>query len=272
MENEAVVKEHVKNMGLPEATGRHILDAVAVVEEYLKNQKEIARISTEAEASEEVVKTELRKFREEFYRRERELDDEKNRRNAILNDKLIAVEAGTQEALNPLWERMNRVKRIIALLRIAETIQPVKDIEDREITTYHEEYLEWLGHIYDSEFLKIRLLITENKKPKNKYSLLAYGRCAFEDQNILNRREVYSYGTPNVNEHAGGFLVKLELGSFPTIPDAKAYAQKSVNKPLKQFIADFVKLKAEYMEVTQTYNLSDFEQITAQEKAKEGSQ
>lgn len=45
MANEAVVEEHVKNMGLPESTGRHILDAVAVVEEYLRNQKEIVKIS-----------------------------------------------------------------------------------------------------------------------------------------------------------------------------------------------------------------------------------
>lgn len=272
MKNEAVVKEHVKNMGLPEATGRHILDAVAMVEEYLNNQKETARIRTEAEASEEAVKTEMRDLNDEFYKKERELDDEKSRRLSALNNKIKTSEAETKEALNPLWERMNRVKRIIALLRIAETIQPVKDIQEGEITTYHEEYLEWLGCLYKGDYLTIRLLITENKKPKNKYSLLAYGRCAFEDQKILNRREVYSYGTPNVNDHAGGFQVKLELGSFPTIPDAKAYAQKSANKPLKQFIDDYVKLKAEYMEVTATYTLSDFEQITAQEKVKGGSQ
>lgn len=272
MSSEAVVKEHVKNMGLPESTGRHILDAKAVVEEYLKNQKEIALISQKAEASERTVKTEMQELNDEFYKKERELDDEKSRRQAALNNKLKTSEAETKEALNPLWERLNRVKRIIALLRITGTILPVLDIEDRDVTTYRGEYLEWLGCLYKGDYLTIRLLITENKKPKNKYSLLAYGRCAFEDQKILNRREVYSYGTPNVNDHAGGFLVKLELGSFPTIPDAKAYAQKSANKPLKQFIDDYVKLKAEYMEVTATYTLSDFEQITAQEKAKGGSQ
>lgn len=270
METEAVVKEHVKNMGLSEATGRHILDAVAVVEGYLKNQKEIAKISKKAEASERTVETEMQELNDEFYKKERELDDEKSRRQAALNNKLKTVEAETKELLTPLWEHVNKVKRIIALLRIAETIQPVKDIEDGDITTYHGEYLEWLGCLYKGDYLIIRLMITENKKPKNRYSLLAYGRCAFHNENLL--KKCYSYGLPNLRDYTGGFNVTHELGSFPTIPDAKAYAQKSANKPLKQFIDDYVKLKAEYMEVTATYTLSDFEQITAQEKTKGGSQ
>ena len=269
MENEAVVKEHVKNMGLPESTGRHILDAAAVVEGYLKNQKEIAKISKKAEASERAVKTEMQELNDEFYKKERELDDEKSRRQAVQNNKLKTVEAETKETLTPLWEHVKKVKRIIALLRIAETIQPVKDIEDGDITTHREEYLEWLGCLFKGDYLTIRLLITENKKPKNKYSLLAYGRCAFEDQTLL--KKCYSYGLPNLKDNRGGFNVTHELGSFPTIPDAKAYAQKSANMPLKQFIDDYVKLKAEYMDVTATYTLSDFEQITAQEKAKGGS-
>jgi len=272
MENEAVVTEYVKNTGLPESTGRQILIAAAVVEEYLKNLAEIARINTDADAAETGVKAQMKLQEDEMYRRQRELDDEKSRVFKVLNNCLVSVQNTRKHNLEPLYEQVNNVKRIIALLRIAETIQPVKDIEDGEITTYHGEYFEWLEHIYKDDFLKIRLLITETKKPKNRYSLLAYGRCAFEDQKILNRREVYSYGTPNLNDHAGGFQVRHELGSFPTIPDAKAYAQKSVNKPLKQFIADFMKLKAEYMDVTATYTLSDFEQITAQEKTKGGSQ
>ncbi len=35
MSNEAIVREHVESMGVPESTGRHILDAIAVVEGYL---------------------------------------------------------------------------------------------------------------------------------------------------------------------------------------------------------------------------------------------
>lgn len=270
METEAVVKEHVKNMGLPEATGRHILDAKAVVEEYLKNQKEIALISKKAEASERTVKTEMQESNDEFYKKERELDDEKSRRQAALNNKLKTVEAETKDALNPLWERLNRVKRIIALLRIAEMIQPVRDIEDGDITTYHGESLEWLEHIYKDDFLKIRLLITENKKPKNRYSLLAYGRCAFHNEKLL--KKCYSYGLPNLRDYTGGFNVTHELGCFPSVEDIKKTLSKYPDKALKTYIADFEALKREFQEVTGTYKLSDFEQITAQEKAKGGSQ
>lgn len=268
MKNKAVVREHVKNMGLPESTGRYILDAAAVVEEYLKNQAEIARINGEADAAEAGVKAQMKLQDEEMYRRQRELDDEKSRVGMVLNNCLVSVQNTRKHNLEPLYEQVNRVKRIIALLRIAETIQPVKDIEDGDITTYHGEYLEWLGYIYKDDFLKIRLLITETKKPKNKYSLLAYGRCAFGDPQLLKR--CYSYGLPNLNDHRGGFNVNSELGCFPSVEDIKKTLSKYPDKALKTYIADFDALKQEYLDVTGTYRLSDFEQITAQEKAKGG--
>lgn len=241
-----------------------------IIEGYLKNQAEIARIDAEADAAEAGVKAQMKELDDEMYRKQRELDDEKSRKNMVLNNCLVSVQNTRKHNLEPLYEQMNRVKRIIALLRIAETIQPVRDIEDGEITTYHGEYLEWLEYLYNDEFLKIRCLITENRKPKNKYSLIAYGRYAFNDQKLHNTRSVYSYGTPSLKDR--DMEVRLELASCPSVQDAKTYSQKWSNKHLKQFIAEFEALKKEYLEVTGKYKLSDFEQITAQEKAKGGSQ
>lgn len=266
MENEAVVTEHVKNMGLPEATGRDILDAVAVVEGFLKNQAEISRINQEADAAETGVKAQIKELEDEIYRKKRELDDEKSRSNMVLTNGLNSIQNTRTQNLKPLYEQANHVKRIISLLRIAETIKPVKDIEDGEITTYRGEYLEWLEHVYKDDYLKIRLLITENRKPKNKYSLIAYGRCAFRYDNLLT--QVYSYGTPNLKE-TGGFSVRIELGCFPSIDEIKKTVSKYSDKILKPYIAEFEALKQDYLEVTGKYKLSDFEQITAQEKAKE---
>jgi len=269
MSNEAIVRDHVESMGVPESTGRHILDAIAVVEGYLKNQAEVAQINTEADAAEAGVKAHMKVLDDEIYRRQREIDDEKSRRYMVLNNCLVSLKNNREHNLKPLFEQVSKVKRIITLLRIAETIQPVRDIEDGKITTYHEEYIEWLGHVYKDDFLKIRLLIIENRKPKNKYSLMAYGRCAFEDPKLLKR--VYAYGTPNLNEHSEIFSVRHELGCFPSIDEIKKLISKYPDKVLKTYIADFVKLKQEYLEVMGTYKLSDFEHITAQEKAKEGS-
>lgn len=58
-ETETVVREHVESMKIPESTGRDILDAAVVVEGYLKNQAEIARINTEADAAETGVKAQI---------------------------------------------------------------------------------------------------------------------------------------------------------------------------------------------------------------------
>lgn len=268
MTTEAVVKEHVKSMKIPDSTGQDIQDAKTVVEEYLKNQAEIARINTEADAAETGVKAQIKLMEDDIYRRQRELDDEKSRDNRVLTNCLTSVQNTRKQNLEPLFKQANHVKRIIAMLRIAETIQPVKDIEDGEITTYHGEYLEWLNYAHKDDFLKIRLLITENRKPKNKYSLMAYGRCAFKADNLL--MPVYSYGTPNLNDdHGGGFSVRLELGCFPSIDEIKKTVSKHSDKILKPYIAEFEALKAEYLKVTGIYKLSDFEQITALEKAKE---
>lgn len=269
MENEAVVREHVESMKIPGSTGRDILDAISIVEEYLKNQAEIARINTEADAAETGVKAQMQHMEDEIYRKKRELDDEISRDNKVLNELLTSVKNTRTQNLKPLFEHAHQVKRIISLLRIAEIIQPVKDIEDGEITTYNGELLEWLEHVYKDDFLKIRLLITENRKPKNKYSLIAYGRCAFEDEKIL--KHLYSYGTPNLKDDHGRFSVRIELGCFPSIDEIKKTVSKHSDKILKPYIAEFEALKQDYLEVTGKYKLLDFEQITAQEKAKEGS-
>lgn len=243
------------------------LESDVIIEGYLKNQAEIERINAEADAAENGVRAQIKLLDDEMYRRHRELDDEKSRRSMVLNNCLTSVQNTRKHNLEPLYGQINRVKRIIALLRIAETIQPVLDIEDGDITTYHGEYLEWLEHIYKDDFLKIRLLITENKKPKNRYSLLAYGRCAIHGENLL--KKCYSYGLPNLRDYKGGFNVTHELGCFPSVDDIKKTLSKYPDKALKTYIADFEALKKEFQEVTGTYKLSDFEQITAQEKVKE---
>lgn len=268
MSAKEVIEEHVTSMGIPPSTGRHILEAKTVVEDYLKSIAEIARINDEADTSQLKIKAEMQELNEEFWRRQQELDDEKNRRHAAITNKSKTAEAETKEALDPLLEQVKRVERIITLLRIAETIQPVEDIEDSHISTYHGEYLEWLGYFYKDDLLKLRLLITENRKPKNKYSLLAYGRCAFSgfsDESLI--RKIYEYGTPNLNERQGGrFTVRMELGSFASMRDAKAYAQRNANKPLKEFISDYEALKQEYLDITAKFRLSDFERITAEKE------
>lgn len=269
-ETKTVIEEHVKNMGLPESTGRQILDARAAVEEYLRNQAEITRITTETNEKKEAIETKKREVSNIYDSKIQALKDEERKDQKALDQQITDMKAGTDNTLKPLEDQITQVKRIIALLRIAETIQPVRDIGDSEITTYNGEYLEFLGYAYyNDEFLKIRLLITENRKPKNKYSLLAYGRCAFEDQKLLRR--LYTYEWTNLKDYTGGFNVKYELGCFPSIDEIKKRLSKypDTDKVLKTYIAEFGNLKQEYLEVKGAYKLSDFEQITAQEKAKE---
>ena len=260
-----------------------------MVDEYMKNQKKIAMIKAEAEESEKAITNSMKGHDDLYYEKQRTLDAEKHQSYAVLNTKLTAVKAECTEALKPLWDQANQVKHIISLLRIAETIQPIKDIEDSEITPYHKEtYFEWLGLLYKDDFMKIRLLIAENRKPRNRYSLIAYGRSVFKDDKLL--RPVYTYGTPNLNDHSGGFCIRYEIGCFPSIKEIKTFISKFPDKkdvetpeeqatrisryptkPLRTFIFEFELLKAEYLEVTGKYKLSDFEPITVQEKAKEGS-
>lgn len=130
-----------------------------IVEGYLKNRAEIARINGEADTAEVGVKLQLKVLDNEMYTRQRELEDDKSRRGMVLNNCMESIQNTRKHNLEPLYEKINRVNRIIAMLRIAERIQPVKDIEDGDITTHHGEYLEWLGCLYKGDYLTIRLLI-----------------------------------------------------------------------------------------------------------------
>lgn len=237
-------------------------EAKTAVEDFLRNQAEITRITTETNEKKEAIEAKKQEVSNIYYSKIQALKDEEFEEQTALDRQITDMKAGMDKTLKPLHGQIMQVKRIITLLRIAETIQPVKDIEDNEITTYHGEYLEWLGYVYKDDFLKIRLLITENTKPKNKYSLMVYGRCAFHDEKLLRR--LYTYGGPYLKDD--GFSIKHESGCFPSIDEIKKHVSKYPEKVLKTFIEDFVKLKQEFLEVKGTYKLSDFEQITAQEK------
>ena len=125
-----------------------------------------------------------------------------------------------------------------------------------------DKYLEWLGYFYNDEYLKIRLLIAENDKPKNKYSLLAYGKCFFPDLKL-------PYGYLNISDWdiwtaartVCGCNIHIGLVDLDTIEKCKTWLQKNRGKLLKSFLDNYQVVKAEYIDAITNYRLEDFSEF-----------
>jgi len=161
-----------------------------------------------------------------------------------------------------------QVDRYIEFLKIAQDFTPVEPIKDESVTRYERgahKHLEWLGYLYTDDFLKIRLLIAENDKPKNKYSLMVYGRCVFWalSDNII--KMPHNYAGPNLND-GYSFTIKDELRCAPSVDDLTAWVIQNRPKILAEFMDQFKKIKAEYLEVTKKYTLDDFRELIPKEE------
>ena len=171
-----------------------------------------------------------------------------------------------QEDLKRLEE--SKVNRIIAYLKLEE-----KDLEiDTDKIKHHDgnndKYLEWLGYLYNDEYLKIRLLIAENDKPKNKYSLLAYGKCLFPDEYYDGGFLKLPWGYLNISDGdiwtaartLCGCNIHIGLVDLDTIEKCKTWLQKNRGKLLKSFLDNYQVVKAEYIDAITNYRLEDFKE------------
>jgi hypothetical protein len=113
------------------------------------------------------------------------------------------------------------------------------------------QYQEDLGYFLDDELLKIRLYIIGNRKPKNRYSLVAIGRTVFSRE-LLS--VPYSYGTDIMDSD---FQLISNIRDGSSAEELIKYLSKSRASLLKPTIIEYVLVKHEYNDVITNYNIKD---------------
>lgn len=212
-----------------------------LVEEYIKNGKEIQQIKGETEEKKNKIIEERNNLWDVINEKRHLLEIETIKIRGDANDKIAIVDADEVKQTTPLINQRESVQRIVAFLETQEEFEPATF--DNERRAREGKFSEWQDWMHNDDFLKIRLSIVENDKPVNKYTARAHIKSVFYKGLI----ELPS--SPK------------ELGSFKTIDEAKAYILKKKGTLFQEETKTLEALKLEYREVITAYKLSDFEEL-----------
>ena len=128
--------------------------------------------------------------------------------------------------------------------------------KEKEIKPYRDTKILKMGVLYKDNYMLIKLFIIENDKPKNKFSLVAYGKTKLHDFLDLP----YTYGT-NVNDSYCGCNIKTIIKDMPTIDELKEYLKRNKNKILESFLGRYKVVVDEYCGCNNHYDLKDFNEV-----------
>ena len=150
-----------------------------------------------------------------------------------------------------------QAKRILSYLKL----DTIKDLtisdDDIELSRNVEQHQEPLGYLYDDDYLKVKAFIIGNRKPKNKYSLVAVGKSIFTEDII---KYPYSYGM-DIYNHGRYFSLQLLIKDSSSVGELISYFNKHTTTILKNIVSEYETVKAEYIEVLQAYSIADFTDI-----------
>lgn len=222
--------------------------------QYIENEKQIRAIRDERDKIWKETHEEVQRLDYVVYARKiRALQDERDEKIQKLNKKKDEQIAEKDKQIDALHIVIANVDQILNFLRIKK-----KDltIVDTDVHVYNDKHCESLGYIFDDDLLKVKLFIMENRKPKNKYSLVAIGRCLF-DRELVGLP--YSYGTPC---HVTSWHnVEVVIKDLPTTEELYQYLRKRKHFILTCLLGKYEDVKKEYLEVLQTYKPEDFEAL-----------
>lgn len=225
-----------------------------LVKQYLENKAAIEALDSELREFGKGIEKAVYSLKYDVYNPKiQALKDECLTQTEALLDKGIKKGEETKAKIRELHEVIYTVNRILLFLKVRHR---ELEVRDDEVKVYNEQHSESLGYFFDDEFLKIKLFIVENRKPKNKYSLCAYGRCFFSEDLL---KLTYSY---SVDAHDGsGYSLKFLIRDAPTISELKEYLRKNQKRIMDTLLGDYFKVKEEYLNVLKKYHVEDFKEL-----------
>lgn len=180
---------------------------------------------------------------------------------------LEATKLELDKEIGELHKPIEQVKRILMFLQlesnpnINKLIIDDAEIEppDKDWRNNVEPYRESLGYLFDDDYLKIKIFVINNDKPKNKYSLIAVGKSLFHD-NLLDYPYSYSYYV-NLNGFHNNFKILIRLQDASSIEELKVWFDKHKTKLFIEEIKKYQEVKTEYLETLRDYKTVDFQEL-----------
>ena len=242
-----------------------VTDAGAMITQYHKNKKEIATLEQTQETLEKENRDQINEIAMRYNTTIHELDKQKNIENYKLETVIDSAAKETRQKIEQLSEAETILDRVLYFLKIEN--KKLDSAPLNEIKNYHDKHLETV-QTYSDDTLELRLLIAENDRPKNKYSIIIAGnsRIGSNDRNDSILVLPHSYG---VRINALYLDIITDVKQFPSISDAKKYLKThDIKTILKEFFVKYDAIKSEYDGVISKYTLSDFETVIREQLTK----
>lgn len=230
-----------------------------LVSQYKKNDAEIKRLAEVRHKEREKYSEEIKKIDHSHYEGIRKLE----RKRDEAADFISSLETQLEEVMGARIENLHRVIAKVGRIKAFLNTNTTRDLEIDDDKAKpngrwrEDDYFESLGYLINDDFLKVKLYIVENDRPKNKYSLEAIGTCAFREQLISLG---YSYGTI-LNTMDMGLSLAQAFEHLPTVEAIKQYVEKRKDDLIQRCKGNYDEVKSEYLEVIANYSLDDFKEL-----------
>jgi hypothetical protein len=238
-----------------------------LINEYTESQNKIQTITTQKKSLEKYRQDEIHALKYKVYGPQIDaLQSRLNREVSELEQLSEKEQSQKTTEIKSLLEPQKKIERVLAFLKLRpEKVQP---ITKEMLTLRHGKTLEDLGLLINDEYLSISLFIVSNEKPVNCYSLVAMGHSLFYKYRldypfIITQIKTDSTSWQNAVYVSGGNSPKLDLTikTSSDIDSLKVWADKNRSKILKEFIEEYQKVKAEYLEVLANYTIEQFKPV-----------
>lgn len=227
-----------------------------LIEQYRKNKVEIARLASWSEQEQENYSTRDNEILGFYNTKMRKLDDRRDNEISSNEKEWAQFREVMDERVQILSEPLKKVRRIINFLECAAEREDITiDDEKLKPTRGYQDFFEPLGFLIDDEFLKVKLFIFENRRPKNKYTLAAIGKCAFPESLTEWRKH---YGNDFSTYQIGRAEVEETLFVAPTVEAIKERLEKDRDRYVTRCKQNYDDVKTEYLETSENYSLEDF--------------
>lgn len=228
-----------------------------LVQQFLENERKTQEIHEQCHEQSKQANEQVRKVKDMHYDKLKVLQEERDGAIALIHEGLGLEREEADREIGELSKVITRVYRILAFLKLK-----TKDltIKDEDVKVYHDRHIESLGYFFNDDYLKVKLFIAENSKPKNKYALVAVGKCFFTEK-VMNLRPYHGYGVDV--SYTGRCNIQLVIKEAPEICDLHTYFEKWREKILAGLLAKYKLVKAEYLGILAEYNLELFEPLMA---------
>ncbi len=225
------------------------------VEQVFSRQMKIDSLSQEKNKVKDIMTTEINKVEREYSDRIWDMENEKQKKLRLLETAQETFVNGMDGRIAEQNGLILRVQRILEYFRI--NTGKVLTIDDTlNLSRYAFQYQESLGYLLDADMMKIKLFIVGNRKPKNCYTLALLGKSAFGEELIKLPK---SYGLDISS--GDGWDIEEGLRDAASAEELKEFATRRRDTILKPLIEEYRKVWKEYVNVKQTYQLSEFEQL-----------